>query len=184
MQPAKAKYETTSPIVAAGGIPLSFRDHWCPPRNTLILVSYLLLFSLLARLPSILLVLNWRFSDLLIHNNMSVDSTSLISGAETWSAYASYGFPVLTTFFEPPEECSTRWALPSGNSDLIVSGDPAITDFEEFGVETDYWTSCLPFRVATPEYSPGLCTAGQSLAEILELQFQASVIWQGLCCNR
>jgi len=111
---------------------------------------------------------------------MATIITSVITDANVWSDIVPTSLPPLTTFFEPPDGCSTQWIWYGAGS---VSSGFSVPNMAAMGVQSDYYARCRPYDQVSARYSPGICTSGQTLAEMDELRFQSFVLWTGICCD-
>lgn len=103
--------------------------------------------------------------------------------SESWIATVSGNMLPLLTSFMPPAGCSTQWISTSGIPGTIHSGFQGQGD-DDYGMANDYYARCLPGGQITPEYSPGVCTSGQTMGGITVYSFEGSSVWAANCCDR
>jgi hypothetical protein len=48
----------------------------------------------------------------------------------------------------------------------------------------NYYDDCHPYLRNIPLYSPGICPADQTVAAVLDMQYESSRLWRGSCCDR
>lgn len=134
--------------------------------------------------PSFFLVSSLQvFCSGAIMTSIPITTTTLSSGQ---TAYGISGLPPLTTVFTPPGSCSTRWIQPDSNTLEVWSG---VGRFES-GVSANYWAQCNAFELSLQAYSPGICSGGHQLVEIMVQDYSTSTALQrqrqyiGMCCPR
>jgi len=88
--------------------------------------------------------------------------------------------PALTTIFTPPASCSNRWLAAEQTG---IAWSTYSRDGYQPPVDPIYY-SCLPERLRGPHYSPGVCTDGQTIADITKYEAGTRTMWQAQCCKR
>lgn len=124
-------------------------------------------------------------------SNMVLVETLTAGDSDTWSVWHPVGAPALPTIFTQPSSiCSSKWIQNPLTSNEVISGfiyySTATDRREYYGslLSPNYYASCHPLRQAEPiAYSPGLCTADQTMLAIREFHYQTSRLWMGICCD-
>lgn len=110
-------------------------------------------------------------------------TTISVTDDPLWRANTPTSLPPLITIFTPPPECATRWLPDDDLAPSDIYSGVNVTQSYSGAVDSSYYSDCNPYG-AVPEYSPGVCGNGQTLAVISKLIIGDETFWRGTCCNR
>jgi hypothetical protein len=120
---------------------------------------------------------------------MAVVTATTATNSDNWKYFIPTDLPPLTTVYERPTFCSTKWIRNHYITSEIYSDFRYVTSSDVsfyFGdlLPIDYYDGCHPYGRRSPSYSPGICPADQTMAAVLEMQYEGSRVWRGSCCDR